>query len=53
MSIFNNPEENYWRNLITKTILVIFTVAIIVWFCHAMRADSSVTMWENLGCTVQ
>ena len=32
MSIFNNPEENYWRNLITKTILVIFTVSIIVWF---------------------
>ena len=32
MSIFNNLEENYWRNLITKTILVIFTVAIIVWF---------------------
>ena len=32
MSIFNNPEENYWRNLITKTILVIFTVCIIVWF---------------------
>lgn len=48
MSIFNNLEENYWRNLITKTILVIFTVAIIVWFCHAMRADSSVTMWETL-----
>ena len=32
MSIFNNLEENYWRNLITKTILVIFTVTIIVWF---------------------
>ena len=32
MSIFNNPEANYWRNLITKTILILVTVAIIVWF---------------------
>lgn len=32
MSIFNNPEENYWRNLATKTVLVCITVAIIVWF---------------------
>lgn len=32
MSIFNNTEENYWRNLATKTILVCITVAIIVWF---------------------
>lgn len=32
MSIFNNPEENYWRNFITKTILILFTVSIIVWF---------------------
>ena len=32
MSIFNNTEENYWRNLGTKTGLVCITVAIIVWF---------------------
>ena len=32
MSIFNNPEENYWRNLVTKAILVCITVAVIVWF---------------------
>ena len=32
MSIFNNTEENYWRNLATKTILVCITIAIIVWF---------------------
>ena len=32
MSIFNNPEENYWRNFTTKTILIFITVAIIVWF---------------------
>ena len=32
MSIFNNPEENYWRNLVTKAILVCMTVAVIVWF---------------------
>ena len=32
MSIFNNPEENYWRNFVTKTVLVLITVAIIVWF---------------------
>lgn len=32
MSIFNNTEENYWRNLATKTVLVYITVAIIVWF---------------------
>ena len=31
MSIFNNTEENYWRNLATKTVLVCITVAIIVW----------------------
>ena len=30
MSIFNNPEENYWRNLVTKAILVCMTVAVIV-----------------------
>ena len=28
----NNTEENYWRNLATKTVLVCITVAIIVWF---------------------
>lgn len=32
MSIFNNTEENYWRNLATKTVLVCITVAIIVCF---------------------
>ena len=32
MNIFNNTEENYWRNLATKTVLVCITVAIIVWF---------------------
>lgn len=32
MSIFSNTEENYWRNLATKTVLVCITVAIIVWF---------------------
>ena len=32
MSIFNSTEENYWRNLATKTVLVCITVAIIVWF---------------------
>ncbi len=32
MSIFNNPEENYWRNFVTKTVLILVTVAIIVWF---------------------
>lgn len=32
MSIFNNTEENYWRNLATKTVLLCITVAIIVWF---------------------
>ena len=32
MSIFNNTEENFWRNLATKTVLVCITVAIIVWF---------------------
>lgn len=32
MSIFNNTEENYWRNLATKTVLVCITVALIVWF---------------------
>jgi len=32
MSIFNNTEENYWRNLATKTVLVCITVAIIVRF---------------------
>lgn len=32
MSIFNNTEQNYWRNLATKTVLVCITVAIIVWF---------------------
>ncbi len=32
MSIFNNPEENYWRNLVTKALLVCVTVSIIVWF---------------------
>ena len=32
MSIFYNTEENYWRNLATKTVLVCITVAIIVWF---------------------
>ena len=32
MSIFNNPQENYWRNFATKSILVCITVAIIVWF---------------------
>lgn len=31
MSIFNNPIENYWRNFATKAILVLATVAIIVW----------------------
>lgn len=44
MSIFNNPEENFWRNFITKVVLILFTVSIIVWLCHAMRADSSATM---------
>ncbi len=32
MSIFNNPEENFWRHLATKTVLIIITVAVIVWF---------------------
>ena len=32
MSIFNNPEENYWRKFAIKTSLVCLTVAIIVWF---------------------
>ena len=32
MSIFNNPKENYWRNFATKTVLILVTVAIIVWF---------------------
>lgn len=32
MSIFNNPEENFWRNFITKVVLILFTVSIIVWF---------------------
>lgn len=32
MSIFNHQEENYWRNLATKAILICVTVAIIVWF---------------------
>ncbi len=32
MSIFNNPEENYWRNFFTKLVLVCLTVAVIVWF---------------------
>ena len=32
MSIFNNTEENYWRNHATKPVLVCITVAIIVWF---------------------
>ena len=32
MSIFNNPEDNYWRNFATKAILIFVTVAIIVWF---------------------
>ena len=32
MSIFNNSEENFWRNFATKTILILITVAIIVWF---------------------
>ncbi len=32
MNIFNTSEENYWRNLTTKTILVCITVAVIVWF---------------------
>ena len=32
MSIFNNPGENYWRNFATKTVLILITVAIIVWF---------------------
>ena len=32
MSIFNNPEDNYWHNFATKTVLVFITVAIIVWF---------------------
>ncbi len=32
MSIFNNSEENYWRNFATKTVLILITVAIIVWF---------------------
>ena len=35
MSIFNNTEENYWRNLATKTVLVCITVAIIVWFLQS------------------
>lgn len=38
MSIFNNPEENYWRNFITKTVLIIVTVAIIV--CFLPRNES-------------
>ncbi len=32
MNIFNNTEDNYWRNLATKVVLVCITVAIIVWF---------------------
>ena len=32
MSIFNNPEENYWRNFFTKLFLVLVTVAIIICF---------------------
>lgn len=32
MSIFNNPEHNYWRNFATKAVLICVTVAIIVWF---------------------
>lgn len=32
MNIFNTSEENYWRNLTTKAILVCITVAVIVWF---------------------
>jgi len=32
MSIFNNPKEHYWRNFATKTVLILVTVAIIVWF---------------------
>lgn len=31
MSIFNNPVENYWRNFVTKAILIVATVGIIVW----------------------
>ena len=44
MSIFNNTEENYWRNLATKTVLVCITVALIGWFlprneCRMYRYD--------------
>ncbi len=32
MSIFNNTQENYWRNLATRAVLVSIAVAVIVWF---------------------
>ncbi len=32
MSIFNNPQENYWRNLATRAMLVCIAVSVIVWF---------------------
>ena len=32
MGKFNNIGRHYWRNLMTRVILVIITVAIIVWF---------------------
>ena len=30
MSIFNNPEENYWRNFATKTVLIGVTAILLI-----------------------
>ena len=32
MSILNKPENHYWRNMMTRALLVIITVTVIVWF---------------------
>lgn len=51
MSIFNNPEENYWRNLVTKAILVCMTVAVIVWFLPRNEGRQYRYDVGNHGCT--
>ena len=45
MSIFNNPEENYWRNFATKTVLILITVAIIA---RQRRKDVQVRCWKAM-----
>lgn len=37
MNLFDTSEHNYWRNAITRTVLVICSVTLIVWFMPRVK----------------